>query len=104
MLQWRYALPDIYIVQSSNEHYHAYCFACRELKEVINILSSTQYICEDFLRLGMIRGYYTLRISQRNTEVFTIVKVLQSEYPDEMFPSEVTLNDYITYNRGNKNA
>lgn len=103
-IQWAFLLPDIYVIESSKNHYHAYCFAKRTLKEAINILSLTSYVCEDYLRLGMIRGYYTLRISLRQGEQFKLVKKLLSKYPDEILPDEITLSDYITYNGGNKNA
>lgn len=101
-VQWAFLLPTIYIIESSENHYHAYCFAKRELKEIIGILSTTPNICEDYLRLGMVRGYYTLRISRRKNENFELVKVLSSEYPREMLPNEVTLSNYITYNGGSK--
>lgn len=102
-IQREYYLPTIYVIESSENHYHAYCFASRTFVETINIISSTLCVCENFLRLGMIRGYYTLRISLRQGEQFKLIKKIHSEYPDEILPSEVTLSDYITYNGGRKN-
>lgn len=103
-VQRKYNMPTIYIVTSSVNHYHAYSFTSRTLKDVIHILSDTEFICDTYLRLGMVRGYYTLRISPRKNECMLLVSRLISDKPDEMLPSEVTISEYITYNKGGQNA
>ena len=100
IIQKRYCLPTIYILESSIKHYHAYCFASRSLKDDIHIISDTPFVCETFLRLGMVRGYYTLRISQRSSEDFKLRETLVSDWPNEMLSNETTLSKYITYNGG----
>lgn len=102
MIQSTYDLPTIYLVESSVRKYHAYCFAKRTFKELLHILSGTPMICEDYLRIGAIRGYYTLRISEREGEQFRLVTTLASDIEPEMLPSECSLSDYLTYNKGGK--
>lgn len=97
-LQAKYKLPTIYILRSSENHYHAYSFTERDLQEVIHILSDTNGIDITYLRLGMARGYYTLRYSEKKGKKISLIAVLQSNYPDEMNKTDVTLNRYITTN------
>lgn len=99
-LQVKYELPDIYVIQSSPDKYHAYCFCARTLKEVIHILSDTQDIDMEYLRLGMIRGYYTLRITPRKYDNFELMKILSLGIKDEMKHDEMTVNQYFTLNKG----
>lgn len=97
-IQCKYALPTIYILQSSEGHYHAYCFCARLFREVIHILSDTVGIDIMYLRLGMARGYYTLRFSEKGGKKIHRVSSIMSKYPDEMSPEDVTINEYLTTN------
>ena len=102
-LQFIYHLPDIFIIKSSLSKYHAYCFASRSFLDVINILSATPQIDMDYLRLGVVRGYFTLRISERNGEKFELVDILKNNnYSDEISPLDITVNEYLTSNKGGK--
>lgn len=98
----RYALPNVYVLQTSKSGYHAYCFSARPFKEVIHILSDTNSIDMHYLRLGMVRGYYTLRFSARQDGSPKLIKILESVYPAEMSPLDMTVNEYFTTNRGFK--
>ena len=102
--QLQYKLPNIYIVTSSPNCFHAYCFASRSFREVIHILSDTPEIDTEYLRLGMIRGYYTLRISPRKSDKFKTVRVLTSVVSKEVNPLDVSINEYMTTNKGVHNA
>ena len=95
-------LPTIYIISSSPNHYHAYCFARRLLCETIHILSGVSSIDLAYLRLGATRGYFTLRISPRQDAAFFRVAEIKSKYPDEISPYDVTVNEYLTSNKGGK--
>lgn len=97
-LQNKYLLPDIYILESSENHYHAYSFTARNLQEIIHILSDTKSIDIDYLRLGMARGYYTLRYSPKMNNRICIIGVLPSNVNYEMSPLDVTINEYYTTN------
>ncbi|OGM08550.1 hypothetical protein A2Z67_01775 [Candidatus Woesebacteria bacterium RBG_13_36_22] len=104
-LQEEYKLPRIYVIESSLNHYHAYCFASRSFREVLHILSDTPEICMTYLRIGATRGYFTLRISPRaDAPKFELKTIIPSRIADEMLTDDVTVNEYITSNRGRKNA
>jgi len=99
-LQKKYKLPAIYIVASSKHSYHAYCFTARKFMEIIHILSDIPELDESYFRLGIIRGYFTLRITSRKGDKFKLVKTLVSVYPNEMLPDSLTVNEYLTSNKG----
>ncbi len=101
-VQQIYNLPPIYIISSSPYSYHAYCFTARPFREVIHILSAIPQVDLYYLRLGMVRGYYTLRITPRQNDTFQLVKKLPSNIPNEINPLEITLNEYWTINKGTK--
>lgn len=103
-LQYKYELPKIYILKTSISGYHAYCFKSYDLKDVIHILSDTIDIDDTYLRLGMVRGYYTLRFSGRQDGKPKLVKILESNFPESVSPIDITINEYYTNNKGVKNA
>jgi len=105
-VQRQYKLPTVIIIQSSSKgSFHAYSFTARSFREVIHIIASVPEIDITYLRLGMVRGYFTLRITPRKHEPnFKIVRILSSKYPDEMILDDMTVNEYLTANKGVKNA
>ena len=100
----KYKLPSIYVLQSSTTGYHAYCFASRSFRETIQILADTNCIDFYYFKLGIIRGYYTLRFSKRQGQSPKLVKKILSNIPDEISPLDITTNEYYTTNKGVKNA
>ena len=104
-IQQKYNLPCIYIIKTSISGYHAYCFTKEKLRKVIHILSDTSGIDMAYLRLGMVRGYYTLRFSNRENDSLKLVKILPSKVPEKISPLDITTNEYFTTNKGvKKNA
>lgn len=99
-IQHKYRLPDIYIVESSPENYHAYSFTARPFLRTIHILSGTPFIDLTYLKLGIVRGYFTLRISKRHNKNIKFITCLGSKYPNEMNPLDLTTNEYLTANTG----
>jgi len=94
-LQIAYKLPTIYIVESSTAgHYHAYAFAKKSLPETLLILSSTNYLCQTYFKIGVMRGYWTLRISPEKGQ-FRLVSTIKSNVP-ECDLSELTTLRYRT--------
>lgn len=98
--QMRYTLPAIHIISSSPNSYHAYCFTSRSFREIIHILSATDKIDLKYLRLGMVRGYYTLRITPRKNDNFVLIKTLPSVTENETNNMSITINEYLTVNKG----
>lgn len=103
-IQKRYSLPEIYILNSSARKYHAYCFTARPFQKVVEILAATPNIDMAYLRLGVVRGYYTLRISERNGISFKLAVLLPSVFNNESQPLDLTYNEYLTSNKGVHNA
>lgn len=101
-IQHKYKLPDIHVIQSSIDKYHIYCFCARPFMEIVHILSDIKGLDKAYFRLGIIRGYFTLRISERENEKFEKVALLMSLVPPDISPLEVTTNEYLTSNKGGK--
>lgn len=100
LIQIKYHLPTIFVLKSSPHSYHAYCFTARPFMKVIHILSDIPEIDKSYFRLGIVRGYFTLRITPRKGEKFGLIKTLASIYPPEMSPKGLTINEYLTSNKG----
>lgn len=84
-IQRDWGLPKIHIVQSSPQHYHALCFTRIPKPFVLQILSSTPNICDTFFKLGVMRGYWTLRITPKQQgHPFKTIAVLSSEVPEDL--------------------
>lgn len=103
-MQKEYQLPNIYIAKSSSKNYHAYSFVSLPFLRTIHILSGTPFIDETYLRLGIVRGYFTLRISPRHNDKLEYIECLTSDYPSEMNPLDLMTNEYLTSNKGEHNA
>ena len=69
-IQRLFALPDIKVVESSPDHYHAICFKTMEWKTYQTILLNTPDVDSMFVSLAFMRGYATLRMSQRTTSSY----------------------------------
>ena len=104
VVQKQYKLPTIYIISSSRNRYHAYSFTARPFQEIVHILSGTSSLDVKYLRLGMVRGYYTLRISSRENDDFKLITTLESEVLPEVNPLDITVSEYMTINKGDNNA
>lgn len=100
----KHNLPKIYILKTSQTGYHAYCFTKRSFRETIIILAETSCIDFYYFKLGIIRGYYTLRFSGRKDGKPVLIKTIPSVYPEEMSHIDMTINEYYTSNKGFKNA
>ena len=60
-----YQLSAVTVVESSPGNYHGYCFQRHSLEETTLILAGAPFIDGMHWRLGVVRGYWTLRISQK---------------------------------------
>lgn len=62
-----YNLSDIYIMQSSKAgNYHAYCFTRVSWGGLVGLLLNTSQIDQQFVKLGVMRGYMTLRFTDKH--------------------------------------
>jgi len=62
-----YSLPPIYILSSGKpNHYMAYCFKRVDWQKAIEIIAATPHVCQTFLRFGVWRKKWTLRITPKD--------------------------------------
>lgn len=95
-IQYKYKLPDIYVVESSPNNYQAYCFKKLTWREAIHIATDCKYIDMNYVKLSLIRGYFTLRIDATDTRPAPkLVAVLQSRYPADVKPED--LKEFVIY-------
>ena len=79
-----YNLPNIYILQGSTSlKHHCYCFKRVTLKKAAEILAYTKYVDWRFLRFGMIRGEFTLRITPKFGSRPKLKYILTSATPED---------------------
>lgn len=82
--QEMYGLPAIYVVCSSVKgNYHAYCLAKRPWAQVVAILVQTEYLDQQYFKLGIMRGYFTLRWTDKRGSYISAVCTLESQFPNE---------------------
>ena len=94
-----FVLPTIHVITSSPEHYHAYCFAKFPQATAMYIIGKTSYVDTVFFRFGILRNYWTLRItSKKHGQTFCHVGDLPSDVPEDL--SCAFLLDTIRYRTG----
>ena len=98
IIQVRYALSDIRILESNKEkgNYHAYCFTRTKWNRAIEIACATRGIDWDFVRLAVYRGNFTLRVSQKlGNPKPELVSILDGFELADCTPED--LEDFIEY-------
>lgn len=89
-IQVRFALPKIYVLDTGIEgYYHAYCFKRFAWADVLHILASTEYLDKIYLSIGVLRGYWTLRISDKRNRPIQPAFVLESHFKEDVTPEDV---------------
>lgn len=89
-----YELPNVHVIRTSDErHYHAYCFARFRWADAVHIIMSTPNVDKGFVKLGVLREYFTLRISPKVTDSeyfgsFEFAHMLKGYRPADVDPSE----------------
>jgi len=81
-IQYKYRLPTIYVLESSPDNYIAYCFTSLPFPKAVSIVADTRYADWTFVKLAILRGYFTLRISKKSGHEPKLVTTIRSEYPE----------------------
>jgi len=82
-VQKQYSLPQIYVISTGiNDFYHAYCFKEVSWSKAVKILVDTEGIDLVFFKIGLIRGYWTLRISDKKGRKFELAYILESPFKE----------------------
>ncbi|GAH64923.1 unnamed protein product, partial [marine sediment metagenome] len=67
VVQSRYSLSDIHICRTKEpDNYIAYCFTSQDWKTAVEIVAQTHTVDWQFLRFGVYRGHFTLRVTPKN--------------------------------------
>jgi hypothetical protein len=86
----RYKLPNIYILNSGlPNHYMAYCLKRVTWQKAVEILAATKGICVTYLRFGVFRGKFTLRITPKDGRRIRLVCILKSPWPEDVKIEEI---------------
>ena len=95
-VQYHNNLPNIYVVETKETgSYHAYCLHKTSFQLACAILSCTPYIDMTYYRLGVTRGYWTLRISPKSGRDIKLVDVLKSDVPEDVTVKD--LKSFVIY-------
>lgn len=95
-VQKDYKLSKIYLVNTGlDRHWHAYCFKRHSWGKTLDILASTFYLDQMYFKIGVIRGYFTLRYQSKRDRDFKAAIILPSPYKEDVNPFE--LNNFCRY-------
>jgi hypothetical protein len=89
-------LPKIYILNTGKQnHYIAYCFARYHWRYAFGIVASTPLVDWNFLKYAAVRGHFTLRVSPKNGRKIKLVRILESQRPENVSVKE--LKSWVKY-------
>lgn len=89
-VQMELSLPEIYIFTSSRKgNYHAYCLRRSTWAAMLFTLASTKGIDQQFFKLGIMRGYMTLRFSDKIDSRISYRHTILSSWQNEVTWSEL---------------
>lgn len=96
-IQRRYALSEIHILETNKEegNFIAYCFTRTQWRKAIEIVSATNGVDWNFIRISVYRGWFTLRVGAKKSGTPHIVKSLRGLRPPDCLPSD--LNEWVEY-------
>lgn len=103
-LQVEFALPSIHVLCSTVDgNWHAYCFESLPWAEMLYILLRTTGLDQQFLKLGVFRGYMTLRITDKPGTKITPYGTLPSMHLETCVAEDIfSFEKYWAKVRGSK--
>lgn len=91
--QKRYCLSDIHVLETTpNKNYIAYCFTKADWFDACKIIITTKGVCHNFVKFGVIRGHFTLRVSPKCGRKPRLVVVIKG-----LYPADVTVDDLSSW-------
>ena len=95
-VQTRFFLSDIYVLLSSvPSNYIAYCFTAKEWRDTVMIITQTEGVDWNFIKYGVYRGRFTLRVSEKHNEKpWLITKLIGYEKAN---CTVANLNSWVRY-------
>lgn len=91
-------LSNIYILSSGKpDCWHAYCFQRYVWREALVIVWTTPLVCNTFVKMGFMRGHFTLRFREKKGRPVTFVEILRSPFAEDVDASKVdNFTRYLT--------
>jgi len=78
-VQRTYQLPTIYIMQTKKDtNFIAYCYQQTEWRKAVEIITYTQGVDWGFIKFGVFRGHFTLRVTPKHGRKIRLVRTLPS--------------------------
>lgn len=95
-IQKEFGLSDIHILRTKEpDNYIAYCFSSKPWFEAVRIVASTEKIDWQFLRFGVYRGHFTLRVTPKGKRYIKLVTRLRSKVKPDCKPDD--LKSWVRY-------
>lgn len=99
-VQCDWDLPAIYILQTSENGYHANCWKAFPWNTARTIVASTMFVDKKFLAISIIREFFTLRFSPLAYSIIELVDYLPSKVPEDVDP--LSLASFARYKKTRK--
>ncbi len=94
--QIMYNLSKIYILETTpKKNYIAYCFTKLPWFDACKVVITTRGVCRSFIKFGLIRDHFTLRVSPKCGRKPKLVGIIPSEFPDDLTAND--LQSWVKY-------
>lgn len=96
LTQETYGLPAIYILETKKDkNYIAYCFKRLEWRKVVEIITYTPNVDWGFIKYGIFREHFTLRVTPKSGRRPKLVWILRSNVPEDAYITD--LKSWVKY-------
>jgi len=102
-VQIQFKLSNIYILNTGTpDHYIAYCFQSASWERSVSIVASTAMVDRNFLKYGVYRERWTLRVSPKEGRKPKLIAILESPVPETATIAD--LKSWVQYETLSDNA
>lgn len=91
------SLPNIIIMKTKEQGYHAYCFKACSWEQARSYIALTPFVDKHYLAIGIGRGYFTLRFSAVPGRKIEYVMTLESARKPDIDYKDVT--SFVEYTK-----
>jgi len=96
MVQTRYFLSDIHVLCTKEPYnYIAYCFSSQEWRRAVEIVAATPLVDYQFLRFGVYRSHFTLRVTPKGDREIKFKEILDGYCLPDCTPLD--LKSWVRY-------
>lgn len=88
--QQEYQLAQIHLLGTALDgYYHAYCWQRHSWMDAVNIIGRTAHCDQVFWKIGVVRGFFTLRILPKKHRPTRPLSILASHVPEDCSPADI---------------